>query len=159
ARRASLRIGGMSDARRLMVVVAHPDDETLGFGGVLARYAAEGVATSLLMATRGDRGRYFGHPLGSPEHPGSSAIAAVRTKELFAAAETLGIRDVRILGYGDQELDRADVGEAVAAIAAFLREARPDVVLTFPPDGAYGHPDHIAIAQLTAAAIVAAADE
>ncbi|HSB64295.1 MAG TPA: PIG-L family deacetylase [Thermoanaerobaculia bacterium] len=148
----------MTDARRLMVVAAHPDDETLGFGGVLARYAAEGVATFLLTATRGDRGRYFGHPAGHPEHPGRRAMALIREKELSAAAAVLGLREVRLLDYEDQELDRADVAEVMTAIVGHLRRARPDVVLTFAPDGSYGHPDHIAISQLTTAAVVASAD-
>jgi LmbE family N-acetylglucosaminyl deacetylase len=148
----------MTDLRRLMVVAAHPDDETLGFGGALARYAGEGVRTFLVTATRGQGGRYLGHPSDSPEHPGRAALAQIRERELHEAAAALGISRVSLLDYEDQHLDRADVGEAVAAIAREIRDARPHVVLTFPPDGAYGHPDHIAISQLTTAAIVAAAD-
>jgi LmbE family N-acetylglucosaminyl deacetylase len=144
--------------RRLMVVGAHPDDETLGFGGVLARYAREGVETSVVTATRGDRGRYFGHPQGSSEHPGPEELARMRERELRAAAEALGVKAVRLLDYCDQTLDAEPVTEVVSAVVRALRELRPQVVLTFPPDGAYGHPDHIAISQLTTAAIVAAAD-
>jgi LmbE family N-acetylglucosaminyl deacetylase len=144
--------------RRLMVVAAHPDDETLGFGGVLARYASEGTETFLVTATRGDRGRYRGHPPGSPEHPGDVALAGIREEELRAAAAVLGIRHVALLDYGDQQLDRAVVPEAVKAIVRHIRQARPQVVLTFPPDGAYGHPDHIAISQLATAAAMASAD-
>src|SRR5262245_41104840 len=140
-----------------MVVAAHPDDETLGFGGVLARYAAEGVETSLVTATRGQAGRYFGHPVGSPDHPGHDALAAIRERELHAAAAALGIGDVSVLDYEDQRLDRAPVADAVRAIAHHMRRVRPQVVLTFAPDGAYGHPDHIAISQLASAAVVAAA--
>ena len=70
----------------------------------------------------------------------------------------LGVREVSLLDYRDQHLDRANPREAVAAIAGHLRRVRPDVVVTFGPDGAYGHPDHIAISQFTTAAIVAAAD-
>jgi len=147
-----------SERRRLMAVTAHPDDETLGFGGALARYADEGVETHLVTATRGQAGRYFGHAQGTPEHPGQAALAAIREKELRSAASALGIRHVHLLDYRDQELDRAPVQEAVAAIAAHIRRVRPQVVLTFAPDGAYGHPDHIAISQLATAAIVAAAD-
>jgi LmbE family N-acetylglucosaminyl deacetylase len=148
----------MSVERRLMVVTAHPDDETLGFGGALARYASEGAETFLVTATRGDRGRYFGHPAGSPEHPGDAALSQIRERELHAAAAVLGIRHVALLDYHDQQLDRVGVEEAVTAIAGHIRRARPQVLLTFPPDGAYGHPDHIAISQLATAAIVAAAD-
>jgi LmbE family N-acetylglucosaminyl deacetylase len=148
----------MTDALRMMVVVAHPDDETLGFGGVLARYAHEGVQTFLVTATRGERGRYFGHPADRPEHPGASELAQIRERELHAAAGALGIRQVFLLDYDDQHVDRAPVVDAVSAIVACIRKARPHIVLTFPPDGAYGHPDHIAISQLATAAIVAAAD-
>jgi LmbE family N-acetylglucosaminyl deacetylase len=147
----------MRNGLRLMLVAAHPDDETLGFGGVLARYASEGVETSLLTATRGERGRYQAHRFGTPEHPGAAALARIREAELRDAAAALGIGRVRLLDYEDQQLDRADVREAVALIAGEIRQARPQVVMTFAPDGAYGHPDHIAISQLTTAGIVAAA--
>jgi LmbE family N-acetylglucosaminyl deacetylase len=141
---------------RLMAVLAHPDDESLGVGGTLAKYAAEGIATSLVTATRGQRGRYRGHR-HPPEHPGADVLADIRERELRAAASTLGVGDVTVLDYWDQDLDAADVASAVAEIARHLRRVRPHVVLTFPPDGAYGHPDHIAISQLAGAAIVAAA--
>ena len=141
-----------------MVVTAHPDDEALGFGGALARYASEGAETFLVTATRGDRGRYFGHVPGSLEHPGAAALAQIRERELHAAAAVLGIGHVALLDYHDQELDRVGVEQAVTAIVGHIRRARPHVLLTFPPDGAYGHPDHIAISQLATAAIVAAAD-
>ena len=68
------------------------------------------------------------------------------------------MREVSLLDYHDQHLDRADPREAIAGIVGHLRRVRPDVVVTFGPDGAYGHPDHIAISQFTTAAIVAAAD-
>ena len=70
----------------------------------------------------------------------------------------LGVREVEVLDYHDQQLDRAAPGEVIAGIARHLRRIRPDVVVTFGPDGAYGHPDHVAISQFTTAAIVAAAD-
>ena len=148
----------MGDALRLMVVAAHPDDESLGFGGVLARYASEGVETFLVTATRGEGGRYLGLPAGSPQHPGRSALARIRERELHAAAAALGVKQVWLLDYEDQQVDRAPVREALAAIVRRIREARPHVIVTFPPDGAYGHPDHIAISQLATAAAVAAAD-
>ena len=140
-----------------MVAAAHPDDETLGFGGVLARYAGQGVETSLVTATRGQGGRYHGHAQGTAEHPGRDALARIREQELRAAAGALGVSRVTLLDYEDQHLDRVDVREAVATLVCEIRRARPHVVLTFPPDGAYGHPDHIAISQITTAAIVAAA--
>jgi len=148
----------MFDALRLMVVTAHPDDETLGFGGVLARYANEGVETFLVTATRGERGRYFGHAVDSPEHPGCDALAELREREVRVAASMLGIRHTSLLRYEDGSLDRVDFNDVVCRIAWRIRQARPHVVMTFAPDGAYGHPDHIAVSQLTTAAIVAAAD-
>jgi LmbE family N-acetylglucosaminyl deacetylase len=144
-------------APRLMAVVAHPDDESLGFGGTLAKYAAEGVEVFVLAATRGDAGRFRGHAPGSPEHPGAPALAAIREAELRAAAAELGVHEVAVLDYHDQQLDRAEPGEVIAAIARHLRRIRPEVVVTFGPDGVYGHPDHVAISQFTTAAIVSAA--
>src|SRR5262245_26400221 len=142
---------------RLMAVLAHPDDESLGVGGTLAKYASEGVETFLLTATRGDRGRYRDHRFGDAQHPGESALASIRERELRAAASVLGVRDVALLDYRDQHLDRANPVEVVAAIVEHLRRVQPNVVITFGPDGAYGHPDHIAICQFTTAAVVAAA--
>src|SRR2546423_13576486 len=101
---------------RLMAVLAHPDDESLGVGGTLAKYAPRGVDVFLLTATRGDGGRYRGHRSGEPEHPGPSALAAIREAELCAAAAVLGVRDVAFLDYRDQHLDRANPREAVTAI-------------------------------------------
>jgi LmbE family N-acetylglucosaminyl deacetylase len=147
-----------ADSRRLMVIAAHPDDETLGFGGVLARYASEGVETFLVTATRGQGGRYHGHRAGSAEHPGREALGRIREQELKEASRALGISRVSLLDYEDQYLDRANVDDAVAALVREIRQARPHVILTFSPDGAYGHPDHIAISQFTFAAIVAAAN-
>jgi LmbE family N-acetylglucosaminyl deacetylase len=141
-----------------MAVLAHPDDESLGFGGTLARYASEGVETYLVTATRGEGGRYRGHRGGGEHHPGPEKLGAIREQELRCAVSVLGVRELSLLGYLDQELDRANTREAVGRIATHLRRIRPDVVVTFGPDGAYGHPDHIAISQYTTAALVAAAD-
>ena len=143
---------------RLLAVLAHPDDESLGTGGTLAKYASEGVETFLLTATRGDAGRYAEHRPGDPGHPGRAALAAIREGELRAAASVLGVKDVAILDYHDQQLDEVDHAEVRRVIAEHLRRIRPDVVITFGPDGAYGHPDHIAICQFTTAAVMAAAD-
>ena len=141
-----------------MAVLAHPDDESLGVGGTLAKYASEGIDVFLLTATRGDRGRFRGYRLDDHQHPGPSALADIREGELRAAASALGVREVSILDYHDQQLDRANASEAVAIIARHIRRVQPNVVVTFGPDGAYGHPDHIAISQFATAAIVAAAD-
>src|SRR5262245_35682642 len=143
---------------RLMAVLAHPHDESLGIGGTLAKYASEGGDAFVLTATRGDRGRYRDYRFGDPQHPGSSALAAIRERELRAAVSALGVQDVALLDYGDQELDRVNPRQAIAAIVEHVRRVHPNVVITFGPDGAYGHPDHIAISQLATAAVVAAAD-
>ena len=137
-----------------MAVLAHPDDESLGFGGTLAKYAAEGVETYLVTATRGERGR-FGSP-GKAADP--AEVGRVREAELRAAAAVLGIRDVSILGYPDGAVDQIDAAIAIRAIVRHIRRIRPHVVVTFGPEGAYGHPDHIAISQFTTAAIVCASD-
>jgi len=140
------------DNLRLMAVLAHPDDESLGFGGTLARYAAEGVETFLLTATRGENCRYGSSRSSSPEH-----LGRVREAELRAAAGVLGISEVHLLDYTDGSLDRADPAAAIDRIASLIRRVRPHVVLTFGPEGAYGHPDNIAISQLATAAVVQAA--
>jgi LmbE family N-acetylglucosaminyl deacetylase len=148
----------MTTPRRLLAVLAHPDDESLGVGGTLAKYAAAGVEVFLVTATRGDAGRYRGRRRGDEGHPGPRALGAIRETELRAAAAVLGVREVRLLEYHDQQVDRVEPRAAVGRVASHVRRIRPDVVVTFGPDGAYGHPDHIAISQFTTAAIVAAAD-
>lgn len=133
-------------------MLAHPDDESLGTGGILAKYGAEGVATHVVTATLGERGRI------GEERPGAAIAAPIRRRELERACERLGVRELSLLGYHDGDLDRAESVEAVAKIAAHVRRIRPQVVVTFAADGGYGHVDHIAISQLTGAALVAAAD-
>jgi LmbE family N-acetylglucosaminyl deacetylase len=139
---------------RLACVLAHPDDESLGAGGTLAKYASEGVETYLVTATRGERGR-FGE---GAERPSDEVVGATREAELRAAAKTLGLREVTVLGYPDGAVDSVDPVAAQEAIAEHLHRVKPDVVITFGPEGAYGHPDHIAISQLTTAAALRAAD-
>jgi LmbE family N-acetylglucosaminyl deacetylase len=139
---------------RLMCVLAHPDDESLGTGGTLATYAARGVETFLITATRGERGRY-GDNHGRPP---DAVVGATREAELRAAAAELGVHEVTVLGLPDGALDRVEPRLAQDAIAGHLRRIRPHIVVTFGPDGAYGHPDHVAISQLTTAAVVRAAD-
>jgi LmbE family N-acetylglucosaminyl deacetylase len=138
---------------RLLCVLAHPDDESLGCGGTLAKYGAEGVETYVLCATRGERGR-FGDVEPRPE---PETVGRAREAELRAAAGLLGVRGVDFLGYVDADLDQAPPSEAVARIARHIRRIRPHVVITFGPDGGYGHPDHIAISQFATAAVLTAA--
>lgn len=144
----------MSEQLRLLCVLAHPDDESLGMGGTLAKYASEDIETYLVTATRGERGR-FGSGI---EFPGFAAVGKLREAELLAAANELGLREVRFLDYMDGELDQAEPTEIIGKIVAELRRVRPQVVLTFGPEGAYGHPDHIAICQFATAATLCAAD-
>lgn len=144
----------MTDSLRLMCVFAHPDDESMGMGGTLAKYAAEGVETHLVCATRGERG-WFGL---EEQHPGLSALGALREKELENAVRELGMKGLYFLDYIDGDADQADHIEAVGKIVTHIRRVMPQVVVTFPPDGNYGHPDHIAVGQFTCAAILCAAD-
>ena len=144
----------MSEQLRLMCIMAHPDDESLGTGGILARYAAEGVETHLVTATRGEQGWFS----DEDDYPGPEALGRTREAELRSAAKVLGIQDIAFLDYLDGELDQADPPEAIGKIVPHLRRVRPQVVVTFDPTGAYGHPDHIAICQLATGAVVAAAD-
>jgi LmbE family N-acetylglucosaminyl deacetylase len=144
--------------RRLLAVLAHPDDESLGFGGTLAKYAAEGTDVFVVTATRGDQGRYRGVARDDPRHPGPRALAEIREEELRRAAAVLGVREVRVLDFGDLALDAASHPSLVDALVDHVRDIRPDVVVTFGPDGAYGHPDHIAVSQSTTTAVMAAAD-
>jgi LmbE family N-acetylglucosaminyl deacetylase len=145
----------MQSEQRLMCVLAHPDDESLGTGGVLAKYAREGIGTYVVTATRGERGRFD----DKGTKPGLDVVGRTREAELRAAAHELGVTELMLLDYIDGDLDRADPVKAAETIAAHIRRVQPQVVVTFDPYGAYGHPDHIAISQLAAAAIVRAADE
>jgi len=121
----------MATGLKLMCVLAHPDDESLGNGGTLAKYAAEGVETYLVTATRGERG-WTG---SERDDPGLEALGKRREAELFAAAGVLGIRRVDFLDYIDGDLDQAPPAEAIAKIVGHVRRVRPDVVITFGPDG------------------------
>jgi LmbE family N-acetylglucosaminyl deacetylase len=139
---------------KLLVVFAHPDDESMGMGGTLAKYAAQGVETYCVCASRGERG-WFGP---QEQNPGLEVLGKIREKELTAAARELGMKGFYFLDYIDGEVDQANHEEIIGEITTHIRRIRPQVVVTFPPDGNYGHPDHIAIGQFTSAAVVCAAD-
>lgn len=143
----------MADPLRLMCILAHPDDESLGAGGTLATYAAEGVETYLVTATRGQRG-WKG---AKEDDPGPAALGEIRTAELTAAAEVLGIRRWWLFDHMDGALAHVDPDEITTEIARIVREVRPQVVVSFGPDGIYGHPDHIAISQFASTAVLRAA--
>src|SRR5215213_1761455 len=121
----------MDASRKLLAVLAHPDDESLGVGGTLAAYAAAGAETYVVTATRGERGRYF----TNESRPSDEEVGRVREAELRAAAGELGARELVVLDYMDGDLDRADPQEAIGRIVDQLRRVRPHVVLTFDPFG------------------------
>ena len=139
---------------RLLGVMAHPDDESLGFGGSLAKYAAEGVETFLVTATRGEAGRFGA--AGKGHDP--AEVGRVREAELRTAAKVLGVSEVSVLGWPDGGVDRVPAATAIREIVSHMRRILPDVVVTFGPEGGYGHPDHIAISQFATAAAMCAAD-
>jgi N-acetyl-1-D-myo-inositol-2-amino-2-deoxy-alpha-D-glucopyranoside deacetylase len=156
----------MADAAlTLMTVHAHPDDEAIGTGGVLARYAAEGVRTVLITCTDGAVGEIVEATVATPDN-----LAEVRAGELQAAADLLGVSALHCLGYRDSgmmgtpENDdprcfwRADLDEATGRLVALIREHRPQVLVTYDENGFYGHPDHIQANRVAVAAFHAAGD-
>lgn len=144
----------MTNPLKLLAIFPHPDDETMGLGSTLARYSGEDVESYLVCATRGERGWFESE--GS--NPGLEGVARIREVELRCATDALGLREVSFLDYIDGEVDQAEPKEILLKIAAHIRRIQPQVVVTFPPDGAYGHPDHIALSQFTTGALVLAAD-
>ena len=126
--------------RSLLAVFAHPDDESFAIGGTLAKYAAAGGEVSLAVATRGEAGRGGGDPV---------LKGMAREQELRRAARLLGVRHLRVLGLWDGHVARADRSLLVSRFVGILRELRPQVVITFGPDGISGHPDHVAIGEAT----------
>jgi LmbE family N-acetylglucosaminyl deacetylase len=143
----------MTINHRLLCVLAHPDDESLGLGGTLAKYARQGVETYLITATRGEQGR-FGL---AGQRPPIEEVGRVREGELQNAARILGIKEVHFLDYVDKDLDEADPAGVIEKITGHIRKIKPQVVITFGPEGGYGHPDHIAISQFTTAAVMQSA--
>jgi LmbE family N-acetylglucosaminyl deacetylase len=137
----------------LMAVFAHPDDEAFGTGGTLTRYAAEGCDVYLVTATRGEAGQIAASGLATP-----SSLPYVREWELRCACDIYGIHAPRFLEYQDGQLPVVHQGQAVGKIVRLLRELRPEVVITFGPDGIYGHYDHIAVHHWTTIAVRLAAE-
>jgi LmbE family N-acetylglucosaminyl deacetylase len=144
----------VNSALRLLAIFPHPDDESLGLGGTLAKYSAEGVETYLICATRGERG--WTGP--SEENPGLEELGKIREAELKCAVTHLGIKETILLNYIDGDVDKANPLEIIAKITHQIRRIQPQVVITFAMDGTYGHPDHIALSQFTSAALVLSAD-
>lgn len=155
----------MPDMPILLAAFAHPDDESFGSGGALAGCAAQGGSVTLICATRGEVGEISDPALATPE-----VLGQVREAELRCACQALGINEPIFLGYRDsgmagtpenedpQAFCNAAAESVVARLVGIIRRVRPQVVLTFDPNGGYGHPDHIAIHQHTVTAFHAAGD-
>ncbi|MGY1592874.1 N-acetyl-1-D-myo-inositol-2-amino-2-deoxy-alpha-D-glucopyranoside deacetylase [Geodermatophilus sp. SYSU D00708] len=164
----------MTADRRLLLVHAHPDDETINNGATMARYVAEGAAVTLLTCTLGEEGEVLVPELEllAPDH--ADQLGGYRIGELGAAMAALGVTDWRFLGgpgrYRDSGMMgtpandkprafwRADLDEAVGHAVAVVREVRPQVVVTYDENGGYGHPDHIQAHRVAMRAVEAAAD-
>ncbi len=150
---------------RLLVCFAHPDDEAFPVGGTLAAIASRGVSVRLVTATLGEEGEIRQAGLATRE-----TIGSVRRQELACSALTLGLTDHVVLDYRDSGMVgtpanqhaaafvNADTQQVVEQLVYQIRSFRPQVVLTFGPDGLYGHPDHIAIWRHTTEAFHQAAD-
>ncbi|MEU1255734.1 N-acetyl-1-D-myo-inositol-2-amino-2-deoxy-alpha-D-glucopyranoside deacetylase [Streptomyces chartreusis] len=142
--------------RRLLLVHAHPDDESINNGATMARYAAEGVRVTLVTCTLGEHGEVIPPEL---RHLTGTELGEHRLGELTAAMRELGVEDFRLLGgrgrYEDSgmmgladnddpaSLWQADVDAAARELVEVILEVRPQVLVTYDPDGGYGHPDHI----------------
>ena len=135
------------DGRSLLAVFAHPDDESIACGGLLAWCAHLGVDVSLLCMTRGEHGQ-----------GAAGGVRRTRERELGAAAQALGIGAVTLLDHEDGMLPWLAADDLRPEIEEAIRELRPDVVITFDSDGLYWHPDHIAVHELTTAAVLELGD-
>ena len=133
--------------QRLMVIMPHPDDECFTAAGTMARYAAEGATVSLVTVTRGGGGLWQERGAGDRRR-----LTDVREQELRQAAAVLGTAAVWVLDYPDGALDKVEAWPPVAArllgdLIGCIRAGRPQVVITFGPEGGYGHPDHQAVSR------------
>jgi len=149
----------------LLVIFAHPDDEAFGIAGTIAAATARGVRVVEISATRGEGGKTGDPRLDTPE-----ILGAVREQELRAAMALVGVHDVRFLDYRDSGMVgtpdnddprafmRAPEADVVAKLVPHIRAVQPHTIVTFGPDGIYGHPDHLAIHRAATAAVHAAAD-
>ncbi|MEU9732202.1 N-acetyl-1-D-myo-inositol-2-amino-2-deoxy-alpha-D-glucopyranoside deacetylase [Streptomyces sp. NPDC048002] len=143
-------------SRRLLLVHAHPDDESINNGATMAAYAAEGARVTLVTCTLGERGEVIPPSLA---HLSGAALGGHRLGELTAAMRELGVDDFRLLGGAGRYCDsgmmglpdnddpdcfwQADVDEAAGLLLDVIREVRPQVLITYDDNGGYGHPDHI----------------
>jgi LmbE family N-acetylglucosaminyl deacetylase len=143
------------DGRSLLAVFAHPDDESLACGGLLAWCAERGARVTLLCLTHGEHGpeRRAGRGDDGDARAAPARLGEVRARELEAAARVLGIGEVLLLHHEDGMLPWLDGARLEADVLAAMRRARPDVVVTFDDDGLYWHPDHIAVHERVTAAV------
>jgi N-acetyl-1-D-myo-inositol-2-amino-2-deoxy-alpha-D-glucopyranoside deacetylase len=145
--------------RRLLLVHAHPDDESIGTGATMAKYAAEGAAVTLVTCTLGELGEVIPPDLAHLAAGADGGLGQYRIAELAAACAALGVTDHRYLGGEGRWRDsgmmgtpsndapgsfwQADVEEAAAELLKIVHEVRPQVMVTYDANGFYGHPDHI----------------
>jgi N-acetyl-1-D-myo-inositol-2-amino-2-deoxy-alpha-D-glucopyranoside deacetylase len=160
--------------RRLLLVHAHPDDETIGTGATMAKYAADGAHVTLVTCTLGEEGEILVPDLVHLAADKEDRLGAHRIGELAAAMAALGVTDHRFLGGPGRWRDsgmmglptndrpdcfwQADLDEAVGELVRVVREVRPQVVVTYDENGGYGHPDHIQAHRVAVTAFDAAAD-
>jgi LmbE family N-acetylglucosaminyl deacetylase len=133
----------MADNLTLMAVHAHPDDEASSTGGVLARYGAEGVRTVVVTCTNGEFGDAPGGIKPGDDGHGEGEVAEIRLAELRESAKHLGVTDLELLGYHDSGMAEWDYKSRPDRIGGLIERFRPQVVVTYDPDGAYQHPDHV----------------
>ncbi|MFJ2175356.1 N-acetyl-1-D-myo-inositol-2-amino-2-deoxy-alpha-D-glucopyranoside deacetylase [Streptomyces sp. NPDC087851] len=161
-------------ARRLLLVHAHPDDESINNGATMARYAADGALVTLVTCTLGEEGEVIVPGLAHLAADQEDRLGAHRIGELAEAMRELGVTDHRFLGgpgrfrdsgmMGLEQNDRegafwhADVDEAAPYLVEVVREVRPQVLVTYDPNGGYGHPDHIQAHRVAMRAAELAAD-
>ncbi len=129
----------------ILLVFAHPDDESSSVAGTTAKYTERGVSVDLICATRGEKGTRL-------DVPTEVDTATARETGLRVAAGITGIRNIYLLGYMDGNLDKVDTSEIASRIVNIMQEVRPEIVITFGPDGISGHPDHKAISKATTVA-------
>ena len=139
----------MNNVQSLLAIFAHPDDESYRAGGTLALLARKGTPVWVLCATRGERGI-------SNLPPKEAGV--IRQTELECACRALGIEPPRFLDYQDGTLSQVNEEQAVEWVVRAIRELRPQGLLTWPPDGVSGHPDHVAVSRWTGEALQRAAD-
>ena len=133
--------------------MAHPDDETFGPGGTIARYAKEGAAVHIAVATRGESGMLGDPPVTDREHLGET-----RARELLAAAEVLGVEKVHFLGFLDGELPNVPREQLIERAVGVVRRVRPHVLAGFGPEGVSRHPDHKVMCEVALSAFDRAGD-